>query len=392
MNNRLDSLKKNIRCVLRKTGRTFLLAGAFSFITAEAQIPTDNYFVYNRNSGLNLAPSGGGTGNGTVVVQWGFASSTSTAQQWTMTSLGSGQYSMKSVPSGRAVSIPNAQTGNGVGCQIWDYTGVNQQRVTLQSRGSGFYSLLFVHSGKAMTVYAASTSAGANVIQYDNNGGWNAQWRLHPASRRCVPRAGSTWMAKYLSNQNATKSTHYNLIFDGDSITDFWRSTGSNVWNANWAPKGAYDYGISGDRTEHLWWRLLQGQADFTNPKLVVLLIGTNNLSSDDTATIASKITTLVNDYLTHCPNAHILLLGILPRGQAAGTALRNKIIDINNRISSLNGSGGGRVIYRDIGSKLLQSDGTISTAVMYDYLHPTAAGYQIIADNIRSVVNTYVP
>lgn len=392
MKQQLNPLKTSLRFVARKPVLAFLIAGGLSLLSAQAQIATDNYFAYNRNSGLNLAPSGGGTANGTAVVQSGFASSTSTAQQWTMTSLGNGQYSVKSVPSGRAVTIPNAQTGNGVGCQTWDYTGVNQQRVTLQSRGSGFFSLVFVHSGKAMTVSGASTAAGAGVIQFDNNGGWNAQWRLHPASRRCVPQASSNWMSRYLAHQNDTKSTHFNLIFDGDSITDFWRGTGINVWNANWASKGAYNYGISGDRTEHLWWRLLQGEADFTNPKLVVLLIGTNNTSSDDAATIASKITTIVNDYLTHCPNTHVLLLGILPRGQAPGTSIRNKIIDVNNRISGLNGSGGGRVVYKDIGSKLLQSDGTISTSIMSDFLHPTAAGYQIIADNIRSVVNTYVP
>jgi len=361
-------------------------------MAARGDVASGTYDAYNRTSGLNLEPSAAGTANGTAVAQWSFGGSTYTTQQWRLNALGNGQYSMLNAHNGRAVTINSGSISNNAPVQIWDYTGATDQKITMTSRGSGFYSLAFVHSGKAMHVNGASTASGAAIIQFDDNGSWDSQWQLHLASSRIVPQDGTSWMAHYLKNQNATKSTHYNLIFDGDSITDFWKSTGLSVWNANWAPKGAYDYGVSGDRTEHLWWRLLEGEADTTNPKLVVLLIGTNNLADDDAPTIASKITAIVNDYLTHCPNAHILLLGILPRGQLPSHPFRAKIVDVNSRISSLNGTGGGRVVYKDIGSNFLQPDGTISSSILSDYLHPTAQGYQIFANAIKSTVDTYVP
>jgi lysophospholipase L1-like esterase len=385
--------KKTSRFVLRTLWIICLGAGwLFPVLAAQAQMDSGTYFLYSRRSGLNLAPSGGGTGNGTPLVQSNFTGASNLSQQWTLTALGSGQYSMKGVASGRSIDVNGGVTTNAANCVLWDYTGSNHQKITLQGRSSGFYSLVFVHSGKAMNVYGGSTAAGVNIVQYTNDGGWNSQWKFYSLSRLAYPQKNSSWMPKFLENVNATKGKQYNLIFDGDSITEFWKGTGLNVWNANWAPKGACNFGLASDKVENLRWRLLQGETEGLNPKLVVLLIGTNNTGTEDAAFIQSKIITAVNDYLAYCPSAHILLLGILPRGQFPGTSIRNKIIDINNRISSLNGSGGGRVIYKDIGSKLLQPDGTLSQSIMPDYLHPSAQGYQIIADNIRSIVNTYVP
>ncbi|MES2572885.1 MAG: RICIN domain-containing protein [Verrucomicrobiota bacterium] len=359
-------------------------------LTANAQISSGTYFLYNRNSGLALDANAGGTANGTPLIQWGYNGGNN--QRWNVTSLGNGQYSIAGVASGRAVDIAGGSAANNAACLLWDYYGGNNQRITLQDRGSGFYSPVFAHSGKAMNVTGSSTAGGARIVQWDNDGGGNSQWRFQPVSLAAYPQASSGWYDKYLGNVNATKGRHYNLLFDGDSITDFWMGTGLSVWNGNYAPKIAYSFGISADRVENLWWRLLQGQSDGLDPKLVVLLIGTNNTGTDDAPTIASKITAVVNDYLTRCPNAHILLMGLFPRGQAPGTSIRNKIIDINNRISSLNGTGGGRVIYRDIGSRFLQTDGTLSATLMPDFLHPSAAGYQVWADNIRPIINQYVP
>ena len=125
------------------------------------------------------------------------------------------------------------------------------------------------------------------------------------------------------------------------------------------------------------------------NPKLVVILIGTNNMNYEGAAQTAEGIKSVTNEYLKRCPNAHILLLGIFPRGSNPADPIRTKIADINNRISVLNG---GRVTYLDIGAQFLQPDGSISSSIMPDYLHPSAQGYQIWANAIQSVVNQYVP
>lgn len=359
--------------------------------SANAQVAAGTYYLYNRNSGLALDASGAAVANGTPLIQWPYNGGADN-QRWNVLPLGNGQFRVTGVASGRSIDISGGSTANGATALLWDVTGANNQIVTLQDRGVGFFSLVFLHSGRALNVFGASIANGAQIIQWNNDGGLNSQWRFQNVNVAANPQSGSGWYDKFRGNVNATRGKSFNLIFDGDSITDFYMSTGLNVWNANYASKGGIDFGISGDRTENLRWRMLQGESDGINPKLVVLMIGTNNTDVDDAGTIATKITAIVNDYLVHCPQAHILLLGVFPRGQAANTPIRAKIIDINNRISPLNGAGGGRVIFRDIGAKFLQPDGTLSPSIMPDFLHPSAAGYQIWADNIRSDVDRFVP
>ncbi len=369
-----------------------IVAAAFiPLVTTNAQISTGTYYLFSRNSALNLDATGAATANGTPLDQWIYNAGTN--QQWTVNSLGGGQYSIIGVGSGRAVDVKGVSTANDAICQLSDYHGGNNQKVTLTSRGSGFYSPVFVHSGKVMNVKGASTANGAAIVQYNNDGALNSQWRFQDVALAAQPQTNSSYYSKYLGNVNATKGKTIKLIFDGDSITDFWMGTGSSVWNANYSSKSAYDFGISADKTANLWWRLLGGESDGLNTQLVVLLIGTNDAGANvDNATIASRVTIIVNEYLTRCANAHLLLMGIFPRGHPTDTALRAKIVDINNRISSLNGTGGGRVIYKDIGSKFLNSDGTVNTSLLADSLHPSSAGYQVWANNIKTIVNQYVP
>ncbi len=85
------------------------------------------------------------------------------------------------------------------------------------------------------------------------------------------------WVGRVESALGRTKGKHFDLIFDGDSITDGWQGYGKNVWAARYAPLNAVDFGISGDKVEHVLWRLKQGQGAEADPKLVVLMIGTNN-------------------------------------------------------------------------------------------------------------------
>ncbi|MCX6968350.1 MAG: GDSL-type esterase/lipase family protein [Verrucomicrobia bacterium] len=179
------------------------------------------------------------------------------------------------------------------------------------------------------------------------------------------------------------------LIFEGDSITNYWPRTGKEVWEKHYAKLHPFDFGISGDRTEHVLWRLSQGQAKGMHPKLIAIMIGTNNVTNTPEQ-IAEGVKAIVAEYQKRCPEAAILLQGVFPRGEKPGTPARAKIKQINQIISKL--GDGRKVIYVDFGDKFLQPDGTISAEVMPDFLHPSAKGYQIWADAIQPIIDQFFP
>ncbi|MCE0499006.1 MAG: GDSL-type esterase/lipase family protein [Methylacidiphilales bacterium] len=201
-----------------------------------------------------------------------------------------------------------------------------------------------------------------------------------------VPRLD--WLQHFQKNlDQAKKMAAVDLVFDGDSITDFWQTTGKDVWSQHYAKLNAIDFGISGDQTQHLLWRLQNGQVDGLHPKLIVLLIGTNNIgyASDQ---VVEGIKAIIGEYQKRCPDAAILLQGIFPRGETADNPARLKIKAINQTLAPL--ADGKKIIYLDFGDKFLQPDGTLTKDIMPDFLHPSAKGYQIWADAIQPVIDQF--
>ena len=196
------------------------------------------------------------------------------------------------------------------------------------------------------------------------------------------PMPHNDWMTHFARNVARAKGKPVDFIFDGDSITDFWEGTGKAVYAKNYARRNVADFGISGDRTEHLLRRLEHRQVDGLHPKLVALMIGTNNLGRDTEAQIAEGIAAIVHEYQQRCPKATILLQGIFPRAEKPTDPYRQKIKNINAMISKLGDDK--QVIYVDFGDKFLQPDGTLTRDIMPDFLHPNAKGYEIWADAIR--------
>ena len=95
-----------------------------------------------------------------------------------------------------------------------------------------------------------------------------------------VPR-DVKWVARHEGFVQIAKKGGVDLLFMGDSITDFWRNRGSNVWDKYYAPRNAANFGISADRTEHVLWRMDNGELEGIKPKVVVLMIGTNNTGKE---------------------------------------------------------------------------------------------------------------
>lgn len=182
------------------------------------------------------------------------------------------------------------------------------------------------------------------------------------------------------------KAGGVDLLFLGDSITDAWRSAGRNVWDQYFAPLKAANFGISADRTEHVIWRLRNGELEGIRPRLVVLMIGTNN-GGDPAADVALGIKTIIDEIQSRSPGTRILLLAIFPRGEKPGGA-RAKNDQVNAIIATYaNPSDPKRVVYMDIGARFLTADQTLTKEIMPDALHPNAKGYQIWAEAIIDMV-----
>ena len=177
------------------------------------------------------------------------------------------------------------------------------------------------------------------------------------------------------------------LLFVGDSITDGWRNGGRKVFAENFADKyDTLNIGLSGDRTQHVLWRLENGEMEGIKPKLAMLMIGTNNLSGNTNDEIVAGIDACVKEIQKLSPTTKVLLLGVFPRGMKATDPSRQRIKDINAAISKLD-DGGKTVKYLDIGDKFLEPDGTLPKEIMPDALHPNTKGYQIWADAVKDSI-----
>lgn len=225
---------------------------------------------------------------------------------------------------------------------------------------------------------AAEPSPGhAAVTPADRKDGWWVQ-RHDSFNRRA---------------EQGRKNGDIPLIFLGDSITQGWEQAGRAVWEEHWAPLGAVNFGISGDRTQHVLWRLDHGNVDGLAepeaggpPRLVVLMIGTNNSNGEDhtAAEIAEGVGAVVGKLREKLPTTRVLVLGIFPRGEHPD-AQREKIREANERIARL--ADGKMVHYLDIGGRFTEEDGSISAEIMPDFLHLSERGYEIWAEAIKEKV-----
>jgi len=155
------------------------------------------------------------------------------------------------------------------------------------------------------------------------------------------------------------------------------------VWTNYYSKRKCLNFGVGGDRTQHVLWRFENGQLDGIKPKAAVLMIGTNNSNKDDNteSEILEGVQAIVAQIRQRLPEAKILVLGIFPRGQTFSTQ-RGKILQINQALAKL--ADGNMIHCLDFGSHLIEADGSLSKSIMPDYLHLSPAGYEIWARAIE--------
>jgi N-acetylglucosamine-6-sulfatase len=193
--------------------------------------------------------------------------------------------------------------------------------------------------------------------------------------------------------ERARTSPPASVVFLGDSITQGWETDGLAVWEGRIAPLGALNLGVSGDRTEHVLWRLAKAPITRLSPKAVVLLIGTNNVGHgrDDAAATLAGVRAVISLVRTQAPTATVIVCGILPRGESMN-AMRGELLQVNQALAREFGAScdidaplpaGGGVRFIDFGTQFIDPDGKIQPTLMPDALHLSPAGYSVWADAI---------
>ncbi len=196
------------------------------------------------------------------------------------------------------------------------------------------------------------------------------------------------WMPRHRQKlADLKKQGEVDVLMIGDSITHGWERAGRATWEKYYAKRKAFNIGYSGDRTEHVLWRLAHGEVDGISPKLAVVMIGTNNTGQrkDPAEATAEGIRAIVDDLRRRLPKTKILLLAIFPREPHANGDQRRLNEAINARIAKL--ADGDFVHFLDINASFLTEDGRLTKEVMPDFLHPNEKGYAIWAEAMEPAI-----
>lgn len=200
-------------------------------------------------------------------------------------------------------------------------------------------------------------------------------------NRAAIPVSkGGEW-TRYHQEIVAKLKPDAELILIGNSIFQgLDREDCSEIWEKYLNQYQAGNLGISGDRTENVIWRLQNGALENINPKVALLLIGTNNTDGNHYLKISSpeelegaiwRICEIINEKL---PDTKILLMGILPYGYKENH--RNNINKATNTLISKFPERDPDIHYIDIGDAYLDADGKVKRELMPDFLHPNPKGY----------------
>jgi beta-glucosidase len=202
------------------------------------------------------------------------------------------------------------------------------------------------------------------------------------------------WMPRHNAIVDRVKQGNVDIIMIGDSITHGWDGAGKTVWDKYYANRNAVNMGFGGDQTQHVIWRLQNGEIDNINPKLAVVMIGTNNSGGDYTPEqVADGVKAIVCELKTKLPNTKILLLAIFPRATIGlpndKDGPYNPQWERNDKATKLFAkvADNKTIFYLDINKKFLNKKGELPRDVMPDLLHPNEKGYEIWAKAMEPMI-----
>lgn len=195
-----------------------------------------------------------------------------------------------------------------------------------------------------------------------------------------VPQSDPLAIERFHTINQEVRSGPHTILFLGDSLTQKWDPS---VWDRYFGARGGLNAGVNGDRTEHLLWRLENGNLDGTAPALVVLMIGTNDIGRNRPADmVAEGVRRILQVLRGGVPTSRILLLGILPRSEAANSRRRRQVAEVNRLIETC--ADREHIFYADFGDKLLDPkgdpEGRLTRAVSPDGVHLSRRGYTLLA------------
>ncbi len=221
-----------------------------------------------------------------------------------------------------------------------------------------------------------------------------AQEAKKSATTTPVAKKDKNWVDRHEKFLAIAKKGNVDVLFLGDSITHGWEGGGKEAWKKTFEPLKAANFGIGGDRTEHVLWRITEGkELEGIEPKVAVLMIGTNNVGSNTAEEIAEGNKAIVAELRKAKPNIKVLVLAVFPRAgkkpsdptKVSPAEQQPKIKAINDIISKLDD--GKNVFFLDINSKFLDKDGNLPKEIMPDFLHLSAKGYEIETEAIEGKV-----
>jgi lysophospholipase L1-like esterase len=196
------------------------------------------------------------------------------------------------------------------------------------------------------------------------------------------------WCRMHKANLADPARTEAKLAFLGDSIVEGWTTQAPDLWQTHFAQYHPLRLGIGGDKTQNLLWRLQRGELKDLSLKALVLLIGTNNFGlgePDSPEDLTKGVSTVLDEVRKEQPQAKVILMAIFPRGEKADDPLRVRIAETNSLLKELAAVKG--VLFYDINDKYLDSQGSIPSSLMADFLHPTHEGYRVWANALDPVL-----
>ncbi|MEM7230726.1 MAG: GDSL-type esterase/lipase family protein [Planctomycetota bacterium] len=214
-------------------------------------------------------------------------------------------------------------------------------------------------------------------------------WRMETENRRILARPEprwhkEPWLKRHEAMNARAREGNVDLLMIGDSITHWWDKAGKRVWDQYYAPRNGLNLAISGDRTEHVLWRLENGNLEGISPKLAVLMIGTNNHMSSPPEVTARDIRLIVETLRTRVPETKILVLAIFPRGGDDRDGARQINMRVNELIADV--ADGQMVHFANINDTFLNGR-RLKHDLIPDGSHPGEKGYAAWAEALEPYV-----